>query len=49
MLELIIQIPTILNNIIYGAMALVSIFFLITNKKELGLADIFKKEEKEEK
>ena len=48
-LGLIITIPAILNNIIYGAMALVSIFFLFTNKKELGLTDIFKKEEKEEK
>ena len=48
-LGLIIKIPSILNNIIYGAMALVSIFFLVTNKKELGLTNIFKKEEKEEK
>ena len=48
-LGLIITIPTIVNNLIYGAMALVSLFFLITNKKELGLTDIFKKEEKEEK
>ena len=48
-LGLIITIPTVLNNIIYGAMAVVSIFFLLTNKKELGLTDIFKKEEKEEK
>ncbi len=48
-LGLIIKIPSILDNIIYGAMALVSLFFLITNKKELGLTDIFKKEEKEEK
>ena len=48
-LGLIIKIPSILNNIIYGAMALVSLFFLITNKKELGLTDIFKKEYKEEK
>ena len=29
-----------------GAIAIVSIFFLITNKKELGLTDIFKKENK---
>ena len=49
LLGLIIKIPSILNNIIYGAMALVSLFFLITNKKELGLTDIFKREEKEEK
>lgn len=48
-LDLIIEIPTVLNNLIYGAMALVSIFFLVTNKEELGLTDIFKKEEKEEK
>ena len=48
-LGLIITIPTVVNNVIYGAMAVVSIFFLVTNKKELGLTDIFKKQEKEEK
>lgn len=45
-LGLIITIPSLLNNIIYGLMAVISILFLVVNKKKLGLNDIFKKGEK---
>lgn len=45
---LIITIPALINNIIYGTMAIFSLFFLFTNKQNLGLNDMFKKDNKEE-
>lgn len=36
-LDLIIQIPIIIKNVIYGIMSIFAIYFLVTNKNELGL------------
>ena len=47
-LDWLIYIHIIVNNIFYGAMVLVSIFLLVTNKKELSSIDIIIREEKEE-
>lgn len=46
-LGLIISIPAIINNIIYGIMSIIAIFFLLTNKQSLGLDNMFKKEDEE--
>ena len=44
-LGLIISIPPIINNILYGIIAIIAIFFVLTNKQSLGLNDMFKKED----
>lgn len=46
-LSLFITIPTLINNIIYGTMAIIAIFFVITNREQMGLTDMFKKEDEE--
>jgi len=48
-LGMIINIPPLINNIIYGAMAIFALFFLFTNREAIGLNDVFKKKEEEEK
>lgn len=45
---LIVKIPPFINNIIYGTMAIFALFFLFTNKENLGLNDMFKKDDKKE-
>jgi hypothetical protein len=40
--SLLVTIPTKLNNIIYGAIAIVALFFIFTNKDSFGVNDIFK-------
>lgn len=40
--SLIIDIPTKVNNIIYGIIAIFSMFFIFTNKDSFGLKDVFK-------
>ena len=46
--EMLIKIPVIINNFIYGTMAIFAIYFIITNRKEIGIDKIFKKEIEEE-
>ena len=46
--SLFVKIPTLLNNILYGTMAIIALFYILTNREKLGLNDIFKKEEEEE-
>lgn len=41
-ISLIIDIPTKLNNIIYGILAIFSLFFIFTNKDSFGINDVFK-------
>lgn len=52
-LGMIVKIPSTINNVIYGVMAICAIFFLITNKdsmglnkESLGVNNIFKKKKK---
>jgi hypothetical protein len=42
-------IPPVINNIIYGVMAVIGIAFLFLNRKQLGLNDILKPKEEEAK
>ena len=44
-LGMIINIPPLINNIIYGAMAIFALFFLFTNRETTGINNIFKKKE----
>lgn len=44
-LDMIINIPPLINNIIYGAMAIFALFFLFTNREATGINNIFKKKE----
>lgn len=46
--SLFVKIPPLLNNILYGTMAIIALFFILTNREKVGLKDIFKKEEEEE-
>jgi hypothetical protein len=41
----IVSIPPIVNNFLYGAMAILALLFVFTNKEKMGLTDIFKKKE----
>lgn len=44
-LDLLIEIPDLINNIVYGIMAIIAIIFLIINRKELGVDNPFKKKD----
>lgn len=46
-LGMIVSIPPIINNILYGAMSIVALLFVFTNRKKMGLTNIFKKKEDE--
>lgn len=48
-LGMIVKIPPIINNLIYGAMAIFALFFVLSNKESLGLNDVFKKKEEDDK
>lgn len=52
-LGMIVKIPSTINNVIYGVMAICAVFFIITNKdsmglnkESLGVNNIFKKKKK---
>ena len=52
-LGMIVKIPSTINNLIYGVMAICAVFFIITNKdsmglnkESLGVNNIFKKKKK---
>lgn len=47
--SLIVEIPAKLNNIIYGIMAIFSLFFIFTNKESFGINDIFKNNKDKDK
>lgn len=47
--SLIIDIPTKVNNIIYGILAIFSLFFIFTNKESFGINDIFKNNKNKDK
>jgi hypothetical protein len=40
--SLIIHIPEKINNVLYGILAIFSLFFIFTNKESFGINDIFK-------
>jgi hypothetical protein len=48
-LSLIIDIPTKVNNIIYGILAIFSLFFIFTNKESFGINDVFKNNKNKDK
>lgn len=52
-LGMIVEIPSTINNVVYGIMAICAVFFIITNKdsmglnkESLGVNKIFKKKSK---
>lgn len=47
--SLLIDIPTKLNNIIYGILAIISLFFIFTNKDSFGINDVFKNNKDKDK
>lgn len=49
LLPLFIELPEMLNNILYGLMAFFSILFLLIKRKDLNIDSMFDKDKKDKK
>lgn len=49
LISFLVDIPKMVNDIIYGSMAVLSILFVFTNRKELHIDSMFDKKKDKEK